>query len=62
MVISVEWKELNFNWRGFMGEWDNEIIDSEYRNSLKEFFYETKEKYRLMDRAKRRVKGMILFF
>lgn len=45
-----------------MGEWDNEIIDSEYRNSLKEFFYETKDKYRLMDRGKRGVKGMILFF
>lgn len=45
-----------------MGEWDNEIIDSEYRNFLKEFFYEIKEKYRLMDRVKRRVKGMIFFF
>ena len=37
-------EELNSNWRGFVGECDHEIIDSEYIKSFKEFFFETKEK------------------
>lgn len=54
-IVLVEWKELNSNWRGFVGEGDHEIIDSEYIKSFKEFFFETKEKIKV--NAWRRVWG-----